>query len=236
MQHLPSIIVVHGALGSSSQMAPIATALGALGIVHNVELPGHGDTPLPHDAEFSINTFVERLHAKVREIAIVSTAKPLIFGYSMGGYVALTLETQHPGTFGAILTLGTKFAWSPAVASREGGRLNADVITEKVPKFAATLEARHAEAGGWKLLLQQTAGVLSALGELPVLTKDSLGRVRALTCVALGDRDDTMTVDEAREYASFIPGAQFELLADTPHPIERVPVSDIVTLMRSKFL
>lgn len=233
---MPQILVVHGALGSAAQMEPIAQALAALGTVHNVELPGHGRSPLSASTDFSMNTFVGGLQSEVRRASIIGAEQPLVFGYSMGGYAALALETEHPGTFSGILTLGTKFAWTPDVALRESGRLNADVIAEKIPKFAATLEARHADAGGWRLLLQRTAAVLSALGEQPAITKDALGRVRARTIVALGDRDDTMTADEAREYASFIPGAQFELLADTPHPIERVHVSDIVTLVRSNFL
>lgn len=213
-------------------MEPIANALRELGIVHNIELPGHGETPLAEGVPFSIQTFVDALHAKVRTIAITSIAKPLVFGYSMGGYVALTLESQHPATLGGILTLGTKFAWTPEVASREGSRLNADIIAEKVPKFAAALEARHLNAGGWRLLLERTAALLAQLGEAPPLTSQSLSRVQAKTCVALGERDETLTADEAREFAGHVPAARFESIPEAPHPIEKVPADRILSLLR----
>ncbi|MEO7361019.1 MAG: alpha/beta fold hydrolase, partial [Gemmatimonadaceae bacterium] len=131
---MPQIFVVHGALGSAAQMAPIAGALAALGTVHNVELPGHGRTVLPASSDFSMHTFVRALESKLRGANADITQKPFVFGYSMGGYAALALEAEHPGTFAGILTLGTKFAWTPEVALREAGRLNADVIAEKIPK------------------------------------------------------------------------------------------------------
>lgn len=231
MTAVPQIFVVHGALGSAAQMEPIARALESLGNVHNVELPGHGHTLLPHEREFSIATFVDSLAVAVDRVNENSTSRPIVFGYSMGGYTALSLETKHPGTFAGILTLGTKFAWNPEVAMREGARLNADIIAEKVPKFASALEERHANAGGWKLLLSRTANLLTQLGDNPILTRESLGRVQAHVCVAVGERDDTVSPEEAREYAGFVTNSRSEILSGAPHPIEKVPADVIVQQM-----
>ncbi|MGV3711239.1 MAG: alpha/beta fold hydrolase, partial [Gemmatimonas sp.] len=150
---------------------------------------------------------------------------------SMGGYVALMLETASPGTLAGIVTLGTKFAWSPALALRETARLDPKIIAEKVPKFAAVLTERHAAAGGWELVLDRTGKILAGLGDGPLLTQRSLSHVQARVCVAVGDKDDTVSAEEAREYAAFIPSASSEVLPDTPHPIERVSPDAIVALM-----
>lgn len=233
MKAVPQIIVIHGALGSAKQMEPIAQALESLGDVRNLELPGHGHTAFPTQAEFSIDTFTDVLASAIDHNSNPTTVKPLVFGYSMGGYVALALEARRPGTFAGILTLGTKFAWTPALALREGSRLNADVITEKVPKFAAALEERHRDAGGWKLLLERTAALLVQLGDKPILTRESLGVIEARTCIAVGERDDTVSADEAREFAAYVPNARTEVLPDTPHPIERVPADAILQQMRA---
>lgn len=235
MTSVPQIFVVHGALGSAAQMQPISSALESLGTVHNVELPGHGDTALTSASEFTIASFVDALALAVDRVPNESTARRFVFGYSMGGYVALALEAQRPGTFAGILTLGTKFAWTPALALREGSRLNADIIAEKVPKFAAALEERHRDAGGWKLLLDRTAGLLVQLGDNPILTRESLGQVQAQTCVAVGERDDTVSADEAREFAAYVTNARIEVLPEIPHPIERVPADAIIQHLHSLF-
>ena len=118
---MPQIFVVHGALGSAAQMEPVANALASLGTVHNVELPGHGHTSLPASSDFSMATFVRALESDVRMANDVATEKPFVFGYSMGGYAALALEAEHPGTFAGILTLGTKFAWTPDRGAARSG-------------------------------------------------------------------------------------------------------------------
>lgn len=184
-------------------MEPLARALGSIAAVSNVELHGHGFTGVRSE-EFSMLAFVQQLRDAVTTIRQFGGTAPLVFGYSMGGYAALSLEAQHPGTLSAIVTLGTKFAWTPALALRECSRLDAKTIAEKIPKFARTLEERHAGAGGWEQVLERTAALLAELGERPLLTKESLARVEAHVCIAVGEKDDTVSADEAREYASYI--------------------------------
>lgn len=238
MKSETQIFVVHGALGSAEQMEPVAAALRELGEVTNVELPGHGATPLPADSQFNIQSFVEALRDAVQEQVTPHTGPhaitlPVVFGYSMGGYLALSLEVQYPGTFGAIVTLGTKFAWTPALALRELSRLDANIIQEKIPKFAGVLEQRHRAAGGWKLVLERTGALLVELGDKPLLVRETLASVRATVCIAVGELDDTVSRDEAAEYAGFIPAGSTHVIPNTPHPIERVTPADIVSLMRT---
>lgn len=228
---MPTILVVHGALGSAEQLQPVAQELAKIGTVINVELVGHGSTPVPSFANFDMEAFWHQLRAEVKRANLPENDKPYVFGYSMGGYAALALESMHPNTFAGILTLGTKFAWTPALALRECSRLDPAIIAEKVPKFAQILEQRHRDAGGWEHVLTKTGGVLARLGDSPLLTKESLARVEARVCIAVGEKDDTVSADEAREYAGFVPNGSSEVIPDAPHPIERVPVAAISQLM-----
>ncbi|MEP6780596.1 MAG: alpha/beta fold hydrolase [Gemmatimonadaceae bacterium] len=239
----PDIFVVHGALGSAAQMQPVVDALKVLGSVHAVELPGHGNTPLG-SAPFAIDTFVDALGAAVesrandrrndalRMHARIDSVSPIVFGYSMGGYVALALEAKGPCTFGSIVTLGTKFFWTPEYAAVESAQLDAEAIATKLPKFAHELEVRHASAGGWHSVLANTASMMRNLGASPVLTRDTLASVRVPVVVVSGDRDSTVSYDETREVAMWMPNATPLRVLDTPHPIERVQTALIVDLMR----
>lgn len=217
-------------------MQPVASALGTLGRVLTIELPGHGSTPLG-STPFGMSAFVDALGDALSALALYDDgserARPLVFGYSMGGYVALALEAERPGTLGGIVTLGTKFMWTPEYATREGARLDARVMLEKVPKFAALLDERHAACGGWHALLGNTRRVMQVLGAAPLLTRASLARVGVPVMIAVGERDDTVSIDEAREVAAWMPKARAESLPDAPHPIERVPVALVVRAMEA---
>ncbi|MEP6764961.1 MAG: alpha/beta fold hydrolase [Gemmatimonadaceae bacterium] len=239
----PDIFVVHGALGSAAQMQPVADALMEVGSVHAVELPGHGNTPLGN-APFAMGTFTDALAAAVelraserrndalRMHARIDSVAPIVFGYSMGGYIALALEAKHPCTFGGIVTLGTKFLWTPEYAATESVRWDADTIAMKVPKFAGELEERHAAAGGWHSVLANMANMMRELGDSPVLTRSVLASVRVPVCVVSGDHDSTVSYEETREVATWMPHATPLKVLDTPHPIERVQTALIVDLLR----
>ncbi len=221
----PSILVVHGALGSAAQMQPVADALSALGAVHVVELPGHGTRPLSDNTSFSMATFAHALRDTIVE---QSLSRPIVFGYSMGGYAALLLESMLPGMMGGIMTLGTKIEWTPAVADAAASRLDAGTISSKVPKFAEQLRVRHEHAGGWEQLLARTAALLRTLGAEPPLHDATLARVFAPVRVCAGANDDTLADGEAERTAARLPNATSQLFADVPHPIERVPMQLIV--------
>lgn len=228
---VPSVLVVHGALGSARQMEPVVRALELqqqFASVHSVELPGHGDTTLAPDATFGMVTFARAIEQCVVDAQLT---RPIVFGYSMGGYASLLLEHLAPGTLGGIVTLGTMFRWTPEVAERAAARLNADMIRTKVPTFADTLGVRHASCGGWELVLERTATLLRALGDQPPLTLDVLSTIKCPVHLLVGDRDDSVTFDDTVQAAARLPRGRAALLPDTPHPIEKVAHDSIARAM-----
>jgi pimeloyl-ACP methyl ester carboxylesterase len=225
----PTVLVVHGALGSGVQMQPVVDALvecRRFARVLTVELPGHGNTPA--DAGFGMAAFTTALADAIRGAGLV---RPAVFGYSMGGYVALLLEAQAPGTLGGLVTLGTMLHWTPDVAARAAARLDPALMRAKVPAFADALEARHRGAGGWERVLTETAALLTALGAAPPLTDDALRAVACPVHLLVGSKDDTVTFEETTRAASQMPHARASLLDDVPHPIERVPAHLVVRAM-----
>ncbi|MFN5202520.1 MAG: alpha/beta fold hydrolase [Gemmatimonas sp.] len=119
---VPAVVVVHGALGSARQMAPVVEALRALrqfAEVVPVELPGHGETMLATGQPFEMTALADALGEAMARAAIT---RPLVFGYSMGGYAALVRELRAPGTIGGVVTLGTVLHWTPAIAARAARR------------------------------------------------------------------------------------------------------------------
>lgn len=217
------LILLHGALGDATQLAPLAAGLGTARRTTMLELEGHGKTPFrgrPLRIETLAESVVEVMNAHGIERAD-------FFGYSMGGYVALQVAATHPDRVERIITLATKFAWTPEIATRETAMLDAATIRAKVPKFAAALEARHSGAG-WEALLAQTADLMHALGAHPVLNQDTLASITTPVRIGVGDRDATVTIDESAAAARQLPNGELEVHPRTPHPFEKAPLARIV--------
>ena len=208
------LLLVHGALGSASQLEPLRQAIGQGPAIRIVELEGHGDTA-PTGDRYSMQRFAENIDAAIQERAIV-------FGYSMGGYAALMLAAQRPERVASVITLGTKLAWSPEVAARETARLDPATIRAKVPKFAEQLELRHRGAGGWDSVLGKTARLMTEIGSLPPVNEHLFARIGQTVRLMVGDRDTLVSVDETATAVRRLAQGQLAVLPGTPHPIEQV--------------
>ena len=220
------LYLVHGALGSAVQLSPLVAALQGFD-ARVVELAGHGETALG-EQPFSIDGFVAQVAQQLDTDGMESAD---FFGYSMGGYVALALALAHPERVGRVVTLGTKFEWTPEGAAREASRLDPDTIRARVPAFADQLRARHSGSGGWEGTLLRTAHLLTALGAAPVLGADELARITQPVCVMVGDRDATVSAEESARISRLLPSGSLAVLPLTPHPFERVDHALLATLV-----
>jgi pimeloyl-ACP methyl ester carboxylesterase len=218
MSASPDLLLLHGALGAGAQLAPLAQLLGSRYRVHVLDFEGHGDLP-PRDRPFRISHFGENVIEYLDEHAV---ERAHVFGYSMGGYVALHLAAACPERVGDVATLGTKFDWTPDVAAREAGRLDPTAIRAKVPRFAEALADRHANAGGWEGVLARTADLLRELGYRPAVGARELSQVGQRVRIMVGDRDVTTSVEESAAAYRSLPAGELAVLPCTPHPLEQV--------------
>lgn len=218
----PSLILVHGALGTATTLEPLAGRLSEWFDVHRFDLAGHGSSPPPTDSTFGMETFAAQIAAHVETHRL---APARIFGYSMGGYAALHLAATRPELVAKVATFGTVLAWTPEIAAREGRQLDPAKIREKVPTFAALLEQRH--GARWEALCADTKAMLVALGERPLLGPEVFARIGCPVRLMVGDRDATVTIDETLLAYRALPAGQLEVLPATGHPIERVDVERV---------
>lgn len=213
MRHL---LLLHGAIGSRSQLTALEKQLEADFMIHSVDFPGHGGSALPE--EFSIDRFSEfvREHCLKNGIASLS-----LFGYSMGGYVALYLARQQPSLIDRVITLATKFQWDEETAQKESRQLQPDLIEQKLPLFARALEQRHAPQD-WKEVLKRTSAMLLSMGKSNPLKPEDYAQLNQPVLLLLGDRDRMVSLEETQSVFRQLPQAQLSVLPSTPHPVDAV--------------
>jgi pimeloyl-ACP methyl ester carboxylesterase len=225
---MKDLILLHGALGGKQQLERTAALLSGSYNVHTLNFEGHGGRA--SDNVYAIELFAENLLAYLDENGISSC---YVFGYSMGGYVALKLAQLHPERIAAIVTLGTKFAWSPEIAAKETAMLNPEKIEEKVPKFAAALEELHAPLD-WKEVMHKTADMMRRLGDNPALPDADLAGINTPVKLLLGSEDVMVTRDETEKVQALLPNARFEVIDGWQHPIERVAEEALADRIREE--
>lgn len=226
------ILLIHGAFGSATQLDPLKKILEEKGaLVYSLNLSGHGGQSASPKG-FGIEVFANEVLDFLNRYALQHVQ---IFGYSMGGYVALWLAHHHPERVIRILTLGTKFDWSVGATEKEVKKLNPEKIMEKVPAFAKVLEERH-HPEDWKMLMNKTASMMVDLGINPLLSPAILESIKTKTLICLGDTDDMVDRAYSEEVARLLPNADFRLLPSTPHLIERTDLTLLSNVLTTFFV
>ncbi|MDF2436742.1 MAG: alpha/beta hydrolase [Bacteroidota bacterium] len=216
MEH---ILLLHGAIGAKNQLETISAGLQNNFIVHTLDFSGHGSAAMSD--KFSIPGFAEDVIKYLESNKIESIN---IFGYSMGGYVALYLAARHPEKVRSVFTFATKFLWTPEIALKEIKMLDPEKISEKLPAFAAILKKRHS-ANGWKIVLQKTQEMMVEMGQTNPLTESDLEKIEQRILIGIGDRDTMVTLEETINVYRQLRNASLVVFPETQHPIEKVDQS-----------
>jgi len=225
---MQTILLLHGAIGASDQMGPLAAELAKTYEVHTMNFSGHGGVLMPNNEFFSIENFAK----DVLDFMLVSELKTIsIFGYSMGGYVAMYLARHYPEKIEKVVTLATKFNWDKDIAAKEMQMLDPERIEDKLPAFAQTLVERHAP-NDWKVVLNNTADMLFEMGKNNPMKMEDYSTITKECLILLGDRDKMVTIEETIEVYKALPNSKFGILPGTPHPIELVDIDTISYFIR----
>jgi esterase/lipase len=222
---MKSLLLLHGAIGAKDQLQPLAEALHDCFDVHTLNFSGHGGEPFSE--AFTIQQFADEVLQYISDHQLKNV---YVFGYSMGGYVALYLANKQLHTFEKIFTLATKFRWSPELALQEIKMLDPKIIEERIPAFANALQERHAP-NSWKLLMEKTSTMMLGLGENPLLTAKDFQNIHTPVKLAIGNADKMVGIEETSEVANWLPNSRFLILQDVPHPIEKVPVARLAEVI-----
>lgn len=225
---MEKIVLLHGALGAASQFDTLKTILKNRFEIHTLNFDGHGDQTTRNN--YSIDLFAQNLK---NYLDLNNLNNVIVFGYSMGGYVALTLTQKHPEYFKKIITLGTKFYWTPESAAKEIKMLDAAIIQQKVPAFADSLSRLHTR-NDWKIVLQKTADMMVGLGNGNALNDDNFRSIQTKCFIGVGDNDSMVTREETRHIGSLIPNAEFYLLENTIHPIDKLDFERVAELIEKR--
>lgn len=205
---------------------------------------GIGRTPAGASASLSVKQLSDQAAGLISALRL---KRPIVVGYSLGGFVAQRLAVDHAGSVGALVLMGT----SPGGAQQvmPDLELNAPLLDPSVPAdrlFPLYFNGHPQELIDWRKrtsarphrvgvalpgLNRQRAALGGWLTDPTANVADRLPGLRLPTLV-LGARDDQQQpVDNSSILAATIPGARLKLYSGLGHafPFEapRRVVADI---------
>ncbi|NOT38135.1 MAG: alpha/beta hydrolase [Saprospiraceae bacterium] len=220
-----NLLLLHGALGCKKQFESLKELLANEFNIYDLNFEGHGGRL--SDKEFSIDLFAKNTLEYIQEIGLERTN---IFGYSMGGYVALKLASENSDFIERIITLGTKFNWNKEVAEKEIRMLDPIKVEEKVPSFAKQLENLHYPCD-WKEIMNKTSRMMIDLGNGNKLSDDNLKQISIPTLIGVGELDNMVTVEESKNVSDLLQNAKLRILEGFKHPLELIPMDKLAKLI-----
>ncbi|HBZ69524.1 MAG TPA: alpha/beta hydrolase [Deltaproteobacteria bacterium] len=205
----PAITLIHGfasSLRGNWRVPGIIDALSSGGRqVVALDCRGHGKSSKPHDPlSYAGTAMAEDVISLLDHLAL---AEVDLMGYSMGGWIAASLLTNHPERFRSVILAGVGDGILAGGPSRARSEAIASALDAKDASAASGATAR-----AFRAFAEQQKNDLAALAALQRAARarvdpGKLGRVEKPVMILLGEGDTLL--GGADKLAAAIPGARY---------------------------
>jgi pimeloyl-ACP methyl ester carboxylesterase len=129
MRGRPTVVLVHGGPGSydHSYFKPDFARLSAEAQVVYLDLRGHGRSEWGDPARWSFEVCADDVRAFCDRLGVT---KPVVFGHSMGGFVAMLYGARHPGHAAGLVLQSTMARFDLARLVAGFRRFGGDEVAE----------------------------------------------------------------------------------------------------------
>lgn len=181
------LVLLHGGLMTIGMLGEFVPALAMTRQVIAVELEGHGHTPL-RDRALRFEQMADDVAALIGQLGLESTD---VFGYSLGGGVALQLAVRHPGLVRKLVLASTPYAsdgWVPEIREGMAGlNAKAAAVMTETPLYEAYVSVAP-QPEDWPALVTKVGQLASGTPQPYDWTAD-VQTIEAPTLLIVGDAD-----------------------------------------------
>jgi len=242
MAERPTVVLIHGGPGSydHSYFKPDFARLSPAAQVVYLDLRGHGRSDWGAVADWSFEVCADDVRAFCDALGI---AKPVVYGHSLGGFIALVYGARHPGHAGALILQSTTARFDVRELVERYRGLGGHRMAETVERvyggdpesvtdeewarcfalFGPVVPGEEEQSRKIVNTDLRTHG-LELMRDFDVL--DQLDRIDCPTLVCVGDLDPVTPVAAAREIVEALPAgiARLEVIEGAGHfPWKDVP-------------
>ncbi len=221
------LVLLHGGTVANSMWDPVVPILEPHFRVIRPDNRGHGRTNNPI-GELTYRQMADDTAAFCRALKL---DKPLIFGFSDGGQIAMEIGMNYPELAQGLViggasykSEGIDYSSFESMGFEGPGKVNFNQFATAQPAWLEMLQATHVGSGDptyWRALLQQT----STLWWMPLdYSAEELQRTVAPTLILLGDRDGINPLQQAVDMYHMLPAAELAIVPNTTHMSTLTPL------------
>jgi len=247
---LPYLVMLHGFLGTGAVFTPLVEELSKVANLLMVDLPGHGGTDFPPRVQrYHLSHQVADLDALLESL---ESHRIILYGYSMGGRLALHYAARHSHRLQALVLESTSSGMEGFSSLRERLQTDQERAREILQDFMGFLERwnRLPMFRGGQPDLQQYAAYLelqrsqqptgianSLMGFSAALMPEIKTRLRALALpvMVLAGEYDQAYVHHSERLRQWIPGCTMHVVAKAAHRVH-LDRPDAVSELLTRFI
>lgn len=225
MRERPTIVLLHGGPGSydHSYFKPDFARLTRQAQIVYLDLRGHGRSARHDSAEWTFEICADDVHSFCDALGIV---KPVVFGHSMGGFVAMLYGARHPGHAAALVLQSTKARFDLARLVSGFRRFGGDEVAELAERdyrgdavsdeeWARVFATFGPQVPSAQELARRVRNPEVATHGMELFRRldlvDQLDRIECPALVCVGELDPVTPVEAAREIANALPEGTWQL-------------------------
>jgi len=221
----PTIVLLHGAVGSAVTMTPLADALAPTIQTHAFNLIGHGGRPVPERctlAEFALDVI-----AQMDERAL---PRAHVFGYSSGGTIALYLARHFPERFLSVCTLATKHVFDRRTLAHWTFLADPERLRRSKNSRKAESARLHLPQD-WLAVIALNRRMFEEFGRRRPLNDHDLRAISVPALFFSSDEDQLVPLDETIALGKLMRDGRVVIFKGRCHPFEIVPIGAMAKAM-----
>ena len=208
------LVLLHGAMATiESSFGAVLSQLAKTRRVIAVEQQAHGRT-----ADIDRRLSIDQMARDTAELLTrLDIRHADIFGFSMGGTVALSLAAQHPGLARRLALVSTSYGYELQASESEMRtayqRLQASVLNEAPSRDPLAVRFRGIVSAAGPARMRRMGDLISSSPELRL---NDLRSIRAPTLI-IGGEHGLVRCEHTRGMAETLPHARLETIAGDDH-------------------
>ena len=227
----PPLVVLHAALGSSELEMRRLTRLWEKDFrVYALDFMAHGASESFDGHALSVEAFADNVLALLDTTGV---EKAHMFGFSLGGGVALLAAHKHPERFDHLAIHAHNVQWIQTEAERMVGAMRS-ALDDPGSFWAQRLAQTHGE-NHWQDLVRRMITFTEPLPDHH-FDQDDLASIAHPTLVSTGDRDRFSPLRHALNLYSTVPNGRLAVLPGVDHPIQTVEPESFARMVSDHLL
>ena len=226
----PPLVVLHAALGSTRlETDRLARRWARDFRVYALDFMAHGASdPFP-DRPLHLGDFTANVVALLDTVGLETTH---LFGFSMGGSVALDVARRHPGRLRRLAVHAHNVQWSEDEVATMTAFMQRG-LDDPAGFWARRLAETH--GSGWEHLVARMIAFTRPLARQH-MADEALTAISGPTLCSVGDRDRFFGLRHTLRLFDTLPDARLAVLPGVDHAIQSADPDGLAALVRSHLL